>query len=116
MVSIARTGSNSPTRGLGRAASRSTSWITKARRSADWRATTTGVCVGFTYRVTKEGDTSCFHFENEENKEGPTRDMRSNTYSKCAQFQVPAAPESQALDSKDEESLDPASADESDAA
>ncbi|CAK0886695.1 unnamed protein product [Prorocentrum cordatum] len=73
-------------------------------------------CVGFTYRVTKEGDTSCFHFENEENKEGPTRDMRSNTYSKCAQFQVPAAPESQALDSKDEESLDPASADESDAA
>jgi len=61
-------------------------------------------CVGFTYRITKEGESFCSHFANEENKEGPTRDMRSNTYSKCAQFEAPKAEEqSQA---KDEESED----------
>jgi hypothetical protein len=43
-------------------------------------------CVGFTYRTTKEGDTFCSHYSNAENKEGPTRDMRSNTYSKCRQI------------------------------
>jgi len=61
-------------------------------------------CVGFTYRPTQAGETFCSHFENEENKQGPTRDMRSNTYSKCAQFEAPKAEEqSQA---KDEESED----------
>jgi len=66
-------------------------------------------CVGFTYRTTKEGDSFCSHFENEENKEGPTRDMRSNTYSKCAQFDAPADEVSQAADSKDDEGEDAAS-------
>jgi len=63
-------------------------------------------CVGFTYRKTKEGDTFCSHFENEQNKDGPTRDMRSSTFSKCAKFEVPTEEQSQAADSKDDDSDD----------
>jgi len=82
-------------------------------------------CVGYTYRTTKEGDTFCSVFANEENRDGPTRDMRSNTYSKCAQFDAPKDDQMQAdsndeesddsepaSDSKDEQSKSPASADE----
>mmetsp|Transcript_37459 Transcript_37459/g.97780 ORF Transcript_37459/g.97780 Transcript_37459/m.97780 type:complete len:221 (-) Transcript_37459:59-721(-) len=41
-------------------------------------------CVGFTHRETKEGDTYCFHFENEANKVLPRRETGARTYSKCA--------------------------------
>jgi len=66
-------------------------------------------CVGFTHRITKEGDSFCSHFENEENKQGPTRDMRSNTYSKCAQFEAPKSLDEPSQDAdNDEDSEDPA--------
>jgi len=65
-------------------------------------------CVGFTHRITKEGDTFCSHFENEMNKAGPTRDMRSSTYSKCAQFEAPTSLDEASQDTKDEDSEDSA--------
>jgi len=40
-------------------------------------------CTAFTHRESKEGDTYCFHFLNEENAAGPTRDKHSHTYAKC---------------------------------
>jgi hypothetical protein len=67
-------------------------------------------CVGFTYRMTKTGESFCYHFENEDNKDGPTRDMRANTYSKCGVFE--AAPEldepNQTEESADDQIDDPA--------
>lgn len=45
-------------------------------------------CVAFTYRHTKDGTGECFLFANAANKDGPKRDMRATTYSKCA-FQNP---------------------------
>lgn len=98
-------------------------------------------CVGFTYRVSKDSHSFCSHFENEENKNGPTRDMMANTYSKCTdQFLEYTGPEfvtreapairasadenqsegldsrdenqSEALDSRDEQSEAPDSKDE----
>jgi hypothetical protein len=40
-------------------------------------------CVGFTHRESKEGDTFCYHFLNEENAAGPRRDKYAHTYAKC---------------------------------
>jgi len=41
-------------------------------------------CVGFTFRHDRHAVNECFHFLNAANKEGPRRDMRATTYSKCA--------------------------------
>jgi len=40
-------------------------------------------CVGFTHFVGHDEDKFCFHFENENNKEGPRRDMRAFSYARC---------------------------------
>jgi len=40
-------------------------------------------CVGFTHRESKDGDTYCFHFENEENRIGAKRNQHAHTYAKC---------------------------------
>jgi hypothetical protein len=40
-------------------------------------------CVGFTHFVGHDEDKYCFHFENENNKEGPRRDMRAFSYARC---------------------------------
>lgn len=46
---------------------------------------TNRACVAFTHRVTSMSEeTECWHFESEGNKEGPQRDTRAHTYSKCA--------------------------------
>jgi len=45
-------------------------------------------CVAFTYRHNKQGVGECYLFGNRANKEGPKRDMRATTYSKCA-YQSP---------------------------
>lgn len=67
-------------------------------------------CVGFTYRISKEGNSFCTHFADEDNKDGPSRDMRANTYSKCAKFEAPPSVDvqPQTAGSMDEESKDPA--------
>jgi len=67
-------------------------------------------CVGFSYRVTRTGESFCSHFENDDNKDGPSRDMRANTYSKCGQFEAPPELDepNQTADSADEESEEPA--------
>jgi len=67
-------------------------------------------CVGFTHRISKEGNSFCTHFENEDNKDGPIRDMRAYTYSKCAKFEAPPSVDEpiQTADPMDEESKDPA--------
>ncbi|CAK0906830.1 unnamed protein product [Prorocentrum cordatum] len=54
-------------------------------------------CVGFTHYVGTDDDSYCFHFENEDNKEGPKRDMRTVTYSKCTHEQEPIPHESMVL-------------------
>mmetsp|Transcript_5375 Transcript_5375/g.14389 ORF Transcript_5375/g.14389 Transcript_5375/m.14389 type:complete len:272 (+) Transcript_5375:91-906(+) len=40
-------------------------------------------CVAFTYRVNKVDDKFCVHFEDAGNKEGPKKESRANTYTKC---------------------------------
>jgi hypothetical protein len=40
-------------------------------------------CVGLTYWVGHNQDKYCFHFENENNMEGPRRDQRGFSYAKC---------------------------------
>jgi len=40
-------------------------------------------CVGFTFRHDRHAVNECFHFLNAANKEGPRRDMRATTYSRC---------------------------------
>jgi len=40
-------------------------------------------CVAFTHRVNNMNDKFCFHFEDAGNEEGPTKESRANTYSKC---------------------------------
>jgi len=50
-------------------------------------------CVGITYFVGHDEDKYCFHFENEDNKGGPRRDMRAYSYSKCAAQSVEKIPE-----------------------
>jgi len=41
-------------------------------------------CVGFTHRTTRDGAKECWHYLNAANKQGPRRDMRAYTYSKCS--------------------------------
>mmetsp|Transcript_32872 Transcript_32872/g.93842 ORF Transcript_32872/g.93842 Transcript_32872/m.93842 type:complete len:443 (-) Transcript_32872:192-1520(-) len=48
-------------------------------------------CVGFTFRHDKRAVNECLHFLNAANKEGPRRDMRATTYSKCALVENQAA-------------------------
>jgi len=43
-------------------------------------------CVGFTFRVNHQEDKFCYHFEDADNRQGPSRDSRAITYSKCAQL------------------------------
>jgi len=59
-------------------------------------------CVGFTHRETKDGDTYCFHFANEENQNPPRHQKDAQTYSKCAEvvedsslLQAPASEDQQ---------------------
>lgn len=50
-------------------------------------------CVAITYFVGHDEDKFCFHFENENNKDGPRRDMRAYSYAKCSADAPPAVPE-----------------------
>jgi len=40
-------------------------------------------CVAFTHRATKVNDQFCIHFEDAGNKEGPKKEARATTFSKC---------------------------------
>jgi len=40
-------------------------------------------CVAFTHRVNKVDDKFCVHFEDAGNKEGPTKEAKARTYTKC---------------------------------
>jgi len=70
-------------------------------------------CVGFTHRVNREDDKFCLLFEDPDNRQGPSRDSRASTYSKCGQIEVLEEKQTDEENQTDnEQDPAPASADE----
>jgi len=70
-------------------------------------------CVAFTHKVNKIDDKFCFHFVDAGNEEGPTKESKANTYSKCVlEGSLQEALEDNSTEEDNSTLEDPASADE----